>query len=362
MNAGAAESAAAPLTAPSLTTKEDWGRFVTAEPPCKPAVPDLKEFASWGKAQQRRFDAARTRYHDDFGLIAVPAMRQMRRDLLPRIISNANSKRPGARRGAIVDGLGGVGKTTMITHLGKLYERYARSLYPNPRTQAGGQYIPVVYVTLPAQATIKGLNRALAHFYGIVTPRTRTTDELGYIVVEHARLCATGLVMVDDVHFLNLNGNKEHQAVNDHLKYLANTISATFVFAGIDCEGTGLLSEGKDRDRKGRSTSQTRRRFSLHRVEPFSVRDDAHRREWVALLKNVESKLVLLRAVDGMLYRRLPEYLYERTGGYLGSLEELVSRGASLAVETGEECMTQELLDSVLIDYAAETQRRLKGA
>ncbi|MFN2556591.1 MAG: hypothetical protein ABR592_06910 [Nitriliruptorales bacterium] len=45
----------------------------------------------------------------------------------------------------------------------------------------------------------------------------------------------TTLFIVDDIHYLNL-ATREGQAVNDHLKYLANTVAATF------CDGSHKLA------------------------------------------------------------------------------------------------------------------------
>ena len=341
----------APEPAPTLTTKEDWFRFVAEESPGPPVLPPRKEYDSWSAGRRRQFDHRRRLHHDDFGFVRVPDMQRVHKALLPQIIGNAN-RPPGARRGGIVDGHATVGKTTIITQLGRKYHRYMRGLYSHPRTESGGQFIPVVYVTLPADTTIKGLNRALAHFYGIVTPKRLTTDELGLRIEEHARRCSTGLILVDDIHFLNLHGNKEHRAVNDHLKYLANTISATFVYAGIECEKSGLLSEGGPTGDE--AFAQTGRRFAVHRVRPFSRKSNERQKEWVALLKNLESRLVLFGTRPGMLYERLPGYLFERTSGYIGSLAELIRRGANLAIDKGEERITEELLDGVCLDHVAE--------
>lgn len=341
----------APEPAPTLTTKEDWFRFVDAEPPGPPVLPPREEYDSWSAARRRRFDHQRRFHHDDFGFVSVPDMQRVHRALLPQIVGNTD-RPPGARRGGIVDGHATVGKTTIITQLGRKYHRYMRGRYPHPRTAGGGQFIPVVYVTLPAATTIKGLNRALAHFYGIVTPKRMTTDELGLLIEEHARRCSTGLILVDDIHFLNLHGNKEHRAVNDHLKYLANAISATFVYAGIECEKSGLLSEGGPLGDE--AYAQTGRRFAVHRVRPFSRKSKAGQKEWVALLKSLEARLVLFDARPGVLYESLPGYLFERTGGYMGSLAELIRRGANLAIDAGEERITEELLDGVFLDHVAE--------
>ena len=351
------EGAAAPAPVPTLTTKEEWREFAKPgklHPPVM--LDDVEEREALSKAERKAYNRGRTLYHNNFGILEVPALREIHHALLPRIRGNV-VRPPGARRGAIIDGTGGVGKTTICTHLGRKHERYMRGLYPEPRTLAGDEFIPVVYITLPASTTIKGLNLALARFYGIVgAKKAATKDELGYLVLEHAKRCATSLVIVDDIHFLNLYKQRDHNAVNDHLKYLANTISATFLFAGIGCERSGLLTEGNGPHEE--AFSQTRRRFSLHRVSSFSLSTRERRNEWRSLLKSLEKKLVLEQAEDGMLHKELPSYLYERTGGYIGSLAELVRGGANLAIATGEERITKELLDDVILDYAAEEGRR----
>ena len=341
----------APVPAPTLTTKEEWWEFVRAKGSERPQLPSGEELASWNRAGRRAFNETRGAYHDNFGVVGVPAMRRIHKDLLPRVISNAR-RLPGARRGAIIDGPGGAGKTTIITQLGKKVERYMRARYPSPRTRGGDEFMPVVYITLPASTTIRGLNLALARFYGIVSSKRDTKDELGYQIIEHARRCATCLIMVDDIHFLNLYKQRDHHAVNDHLKYLANTISTTFLYAGIDCERSGLLSEGRS-PHEG-SSSQTRRRFALHHVEPFSLKTKNGPQEWVSLLKNIERKLVLEHARKGTLHNKLAGYLFERTGGYIGSLTDLVRGGANLAIESGEERITKNLLERVQLDHAAE--------
>ncbi len=348
---------AAPALGTSLTTKEEWFEFVQAQPPKMPNIPSEHELASFSAEQTAAFDEERIEYHTAFPPIAVPSMKRIHAEMMPLIKSNV-TRQPGARRGGIIDGPGGVGKTTNLTLLGKKYEQYMRSRYPNPRTQAGEEFIPVVNVTLPAATTIKGLNLALARFYGAVVSDRATKDQLGYVVMEHARRCATSLILIDDFHFLNMR-EKESRRVNDHLKYLANSISATFVYAGIECENSGLLDEGRS-EREVRY-SQTRRRFGLYRVDPFSIETTASEREWVSFLKTVESKLVLTKAFDGMLYDKLADYLYDRSGGYIGSLTELVRQGANLAIRNGEERLTRQLLDNVSLDYAAEIESIRRG-
>ena len=50
----------------------------------------------------------------------------------------------------------------------------------------------------------------------------------------------------------------------------------------------------------------------------------------------------------------LGEYLFGRTGGMIGSLSQLVRGAEILAIEGGSEQITQDLLDLVPVDHAAQ--------
>ena len=54
----------------------------------------------------------------------------------------------------------------------------------------------------------------------------------------------------------------------------------------------------------------------------------------------------------------LSRYLFARSTGNIGSLMDLIRRGASRAIRTGREVIDRELLDDIRIDEGAETERR----
>lgn len=68
----------------------------------------------------------------------------------------------------------------------------------------------------------------------------------------------TELVIIDDVHFLDLSA-QEGRVVNDHLKYIAGETAATFVYTGVNLKKSGLFLEGQADSRatqtSGRNTS-----------------------------------------------------------------------------------------------------------
>jgi sarcosine oxidase delta subunit len=59
-----------------------------------------------------------------------------------------------------------------------------------------------------------------------------------------------------------------------------------------------------------------------------------------------------------MLADELSDYLYIRSTGHIGSLMELIRRGCAKAIRTKTETLTEELLESIKIDSAAEKARR----
>ena len=152
------------------------------------------------------------------------------------------------------------------------------------------------------------------------------------------------LVCVDELHNLKL-ATRSGAEVSDQLKYFAERLPATFVYAGIDVEAQGLFAGVRGRQIAGR--------FTVIPAAPFAYGTGAQRGQWRALIAILESLLRLHRHRTGNLVR-LDEYLYRRSGGMIGSLSQLVGGAAILAIEDGSEQISKQLLDSVPVDYAAE--------
>ncbi len=53
----------------------------------------------------------------------------------------------------------------------------------------------------------------------------------------------TDIVVVDEIHNLNLD-TRAGEELSDHLKYFTEHLPATFVYAGIEVERSGLLFTG----------------------------------------------------------------------------------------------------------------------
>lgn len=91
---------------------------------------------------------------------------------------------------------------------------------------------------------------------------------------------------------------------------------------------------------------------------PFSYAPGTDRDTWQSLVGTLESMLRLHDHQPGTL-TGLGEYLYHRSGGMIGSLSQLLRGAAVLAIEDGSERITDDLPETVPVDYAAERSQAL---
>lgn len=319
-----------------LTTKEGWRRFVDRQPVApgahNPATLDLLT-----DEQQDLVEEARRAYHADLPLANTPTIQKV--ISTARLLVQLNRNQVSARRGLIVSGQSGTGKTTALTQLGRTHERHIRRRFPHDEHR-----LPVLYATVPPASTARMLAMEFARFLGLsFTGRVNITDIVDAVCHTAART-GVELVLVDELHNLNL-ATRAGAEVSDQLKYFAERLPATFVYAGIDVEAAGLFAGVRGRQIAGR--------FTVIGASAFAYGASEQREQWRALVATMESTLRLHRHKTGSLVA-LEEYLYRRSSGMIGSLSHLVRGAAILAIEDGSERITRALLDIVPVDHAAE--------
>ncbi|MGW6604282.1 hypothetical protein [Streptomyces sp. NPDC055036] len=188
-----------------------------------------------------------------------------------------------------------------------------------------------------------------ARFSGLTFPARATHIEIVDAVCATAAHVHVDLVLVDELHNLNL-GSRAGAEASDQLKYFAERLPATFAYAGIDIEGQGLFAGTRGRQIAGR--------FVVVPADPFSYATTADKEAWRGLIGTLESVLRLHEHAPGTL-TAMSDYLFHRTGGMIGSLSQLIRGAAVLAIEDGSEAITEELLEIVPIDFAAEQSEQL---
>ena len=80
-------------------------------------------------------------------------------------------------------------------------------------------------------------------------------------------------------------------------------------------------------------------------------------RGWLALLRTAEEHLTLAGSHDGMLCEHA-RLLHRRTQGRIASLTNLLDRISYLAIVTGVEAVTAELITTATVDNASESAAR----
>lgn len=328
-----------------------WQRFVQRPPAEKPEALTRQEYAKLSEGAREAYDSDRKRYHIRFGPLKSTIMRDIHQDLLELGEDNLYA-RAGARQGAIIDGSGTLGKTTILHYLGRHFERHQLKKEPRETDSFGVRtiFVPVLFVSVPADTSPKALLEKLVGFYNAPHSDRATVSQLTQLFKKLALQHQTQLVLLDDIHNLH-QGNKRASTVNDLIKELMNNIPATFVYAGINCRKSVLLVDELTQDRE--RFSQTDNRFIYYCVKPFAY--DAHHEqsEWRQLLRTLEQHLMLLDAKPGFLEDH-HLLLYMRTRGGLGALTNLVSRAANRSIRSGSESINEALLKQIKTPHASQ--------
>jgi hypothetical protein len=313
-----------------LTTLRGWRDFVAD----RPVVPGLLSEDAWRDlAEEDRFgyDEDRLAHHARLLVVATATIQQVITE--GRRLQYLNRHAEVGRCGLILSGPARTGKTTCLTQLGKTIETMHARRHPH----AAGQ-IPVVYITAPPAATPRMIAVEFARFLGLpLTQRANITDVLEAV----CGVCldaATTLICVDEIHNVNL-GTRHGAEASDTLKYFAERLPATFVYAGINVERAGLLN--------GTRGEQIAGRFSMIRTGPFG-----RGQNWQALIAALEASLRLHHHRPGSLVD-LSGYLHVRSNGMIGSLLRLVRAAAIQAVLDGTETITKQTLESIPVDIAS---------
>jgi hypothetical protein len=260
-------------------TLTGWRRFVDAPP----ATLDLLPEPAWQAlpdADRAAYDETRINYHSELVVVATSTVREVAHQ--GRLLTLLNRREISARRGMIVSGLQTTGKSTALKQLGRTHELMVRQRHPDPNR------IPVVYVTTPPKGSPRKLAMEFARFLGLPPIRrsynaTDIADAVCQILIE----AKVDIVLVDEIHNLNL-ATSAGEDMSDHLKYFTEHLPATFVYAGINVERSGLFTGVRGKQIAGRCV--------LVNTGPFP-----YQAEWSGLVATLEAALRLHHHQPGTL-------------------------------------------------------------
>lgn len=342
-----------------LSTKDGWFQMIATPARTRPESLGTEQLAALPAGERARYDAARAVWHANLGPMRTPQIDALF-DTLAELCGSNRHDGGKVKPSAVLDALPGLGKTTAAIAFGRAFHTEQISLYgPRIPTPVGEwERIPVVYLPLTSNTTMRSLNAILCRFYGLPGLSSANAHRLAARAAQAVAQAKTRLAIIDDVHFLDIT-RRDGREVANHFKWLANTFPVTFLFVGVGLRERRLLEEGLSA--ADAALSQTARRWTVLSLAPFETRTAEGRHTWRRLLLSIEKDLMLAGAHPGMLARDLSSYLFSRTGGHFASLMSLINRGCYRAITAGTECLTQELLEAIRIDQAAENAHRRAG-
>ncbi len=319
----------------------------------KPDTLTCAELAALSVRERREYDGRRAVWHANLGPIVTAQMQAVFEDL-EEIVESNRQDGDRVRSSAVLSAYPGLGKTTVAVSFGVRYHRDQIELH-GPSTSGGHDRIPVAYIGLTSSTTMRSLNSALCRFFDHPGWQRGTAAQLADRATDCVLSCGTRLIVIDDVHFLDMN-RRDGREVANHFKWLAAQFPVTFLFVGVGVLERQLPTEG--RHPADAAFAQTARRWTTLSLDPFEISTDDGRRTWRRLLLAIERDLVLSDAHRGMLADDLADYLFARSTGHFASLMTLIARGCRRAIKTGSERLTRDLLDGVRNDVAAEAARK----
>ncbi|MEU5305052.1 ATP-binding protein [Streptomyces noursei] len=318
-----------------MTTLDGWRKFA-AGPPSPPVLLTPAELAKLSPTERALYDDDRLDHHARMLVVATSFVEKT--VVCGRRLVLLNRHAISARRGLMVSGLPGTGKTSAITQLGLAHELLDRARHPNVTDR-----IPVLYITVPPAASARMIAAEFARFLGLpVRARSNMTDIIEAVV----GVCTdtrTGLVLVDEIHNVS-QVTRAGAEVSDTLKYFSERIPATFVYAGINLDTSELLASTRG--------AQIAGRFTLVPTRPFP-----YGAEWKRLVATMEKTLLLHDHPPGSLVT-LDRYLHKRADGMIGALSHAIRGAAIDAILSGTERVTKAGLDAIPLDHAAEAAKK----
>ncbi len=147
--------------------------------------------------ERAAYDEARRDYHGDLPLVNTPTIRQIINT--SRLLVQLNRRQVSARRGVIISGASGTGKTTALTQLGRTHERHIRKRHPGDRHR-----LPVIYVTVPPAATARMVAVEFTRFLGLELPSRANITNIVNAVCHTAAHTHVELVCVDAIHNISI--------------------------------------------------------------------------------------------------------------------------------------------------------------
>lgn len=244
------------------------------------------------------------------------------RNIVERIENLIRMPRVTRMHSLLVIGTTDNGKTSIRKRIESKYQHYA--------TENGKMHYPVVSIQMPPNPDERGFFNSVLR--GLMQP-TYLTGKVDYIrdcVISVLEEFHVKLLMIDEVQHIDRIPFRKQRSILDTMKYISNEISLPIVAFGTD-EAINVFS----------SDPQLKNRFKKVHLPSWEPNADFQR-----LLISVE-QLLPLKEPSGLSQEEMTYYIYSKTNGTIGEVNTLLRSSAILALKSGQEKITREVIESL---------------
>lgn len=247
-------------------------------------------------------------------------------DKMEVMLMTPPSTRP---RNLLLLGESNVGKTTMLRRWAERKNREAAEAERlcDPALLGEWAHIPVVCIETPGLGDEARLYENILDKLGFPLPASYSTSAKLRAVVKLIKANRVGLIILDEFHNALPAHFKQLLRFNVTLKNLTNETGIPFLVAGTD-----IVDQVFHKD------DQLHRRFSRATLERWPYDED-----WRTLLRSFQM-LIPLRKPSCLDDEGIARTLHEVSSGRIGDLSYVLHDAALLAVQSGEERITADLI------------------
>ena len=238
------------------------------------------------------------------------------------------ARRPA--RSATIVGESGSGKSRLLSEISRQFPAYIENGIPVYR---------ILLVSVPSNATVKGLNAAINRAMGVQEPFAMegTETQQTEIMLTRLKEYKVRLLVLDEVQHLFKDGKKIIQKVSDHIVALLNNRVCPVLVVGT----------GRALDIFDLIPEQRRRSLGVYYLEAMDWNNEKEKAHYISFLHDMEEHMEF--KVRPKLWKKDTALrLYVFTGGLIGLTADVVIAATIRAMEDGEDTITHDVLRKVV--------------
>lgn len=223
-----------------------------------------------------------------------------------------------------------------------LLKRFIKS-HPSYEDSANEKLIiPVVSIEIPAEPSPDVIYSLILQAMHIPYRESYKKEVKARKVFDAFERFAVRILIIDELHVLMNTTKLKKAQLLDTLKYIGNTTEIVIVGAGTMEAHTAIVSDGQ----------------LANRFEPYVLPQWKLNTDYRKLLATFE-KIIPLKHASDLQSQILATEIYSMSSGWIGEINEILTRAAIEAIHSGEEKITLETLKR--IDWLTPEKRRFTG-